>query len=158
VKTPPQIPEYPIGDMAGRMFAALSILGALCSRELSNTGSEYLDIAMTDVELSLSQSVTYGALTGDSPRPGETSLTGGVPWYDVYETADGRYVTLAALEPKFWVSFCEAVGHEELIDEHSLTIRRFTKRSVKPSKTSSPARLKRNGKTNSALSTRRLDR
>ena len=114
----PRIPGYPIGDMAGGTFAALGILGALCSRELGNTGGEHLDIAMTDVVLSFSQSVAHGALANESPRPGETPLTGGLPWYDVYETADGRYVTLAALEPKFWAAFCTAVGHDELVDEH----------------------------------------
>jgi crotonobetainyl-CoA:carnitine CoA-transferase CaiB-like acyl-CoA transferase len=114
----PRIPGYPIGDMAGGTFAALGVLGALCSRELGNTAGEHLDIAMTDVVLSFSQSVAHGALASESPRPGETPLTGGLPWYDVYETADGRYVTLAALEPKFWAAFCTAVGHDELVDEH----------------------------------------
>src|SRR5699024_2654860 len=65
-----------------------------------------------------SQPIANGALGDDPPRPGETPLTGAVPWYDVYETSDGRYVTLAALEPKFWRNFCEAIGHEELIDHH----------------------------------------
>ena len=114
----PRIPGYSVGDMAGGTFAALGVLGALCSRELGNTAGEHLDIAMTDVVLSFSQSVAHGALTGESPRPGETPLTGGLPWYDVYETADGRYVTLAALEPKFWAAFCTAVDHDELTDEH----------------------------------------
>ena len=114
----PRIPGYSVGDMAGETFAALGVLGALCSRELGNTAGEHLDIAMTDVVLSFSQLVAHGALTGESPRPGETPLTGGLPWYDVYETADGRYVTLAALEPKFWAAFCTAVDHDELTDEH----------------------------------------
>ena len=114
----PRIPGYPIGDMAGGTFAALSVLGALCSRELGNTTGEYLDVSMTDAVRSFSQPIANGALGDDPPRPGETPLTGAVPWYDVYETSDGRYVTLAALEPKFWRNFCEAIGHEELIDHH----------------------------------------
>ncbi|MFC4439083.1 MULTISPECIES: CaiB/BaiF CoA transferase family protein [Natrialbaceae] len=116
----PQVPGYPIGDMAGGLFAAFAVVEALLSRELGNTGGEYLDIAMVDVVASLSQPVAYQALTGDpaEPRPGETPLTGGVPWYDSYETADGRWVTLAALEPKFWRAFCGAVGRDDLVDEH----------------------------------------
>jgi len=114
----PQIPGYPIGDMAGGLFAAFAILGALLSRELGTTGGEYVDVAMTDVVNSFSQAVAYDALDGDEPRPGETPLTGGVPWYDVYECADGRYVTLAALEPKFWETFCEAVDRPDLTDSH----------------------------------------
>jgi crotonobetainyl-CoA:carnitine CoA-transferase CaiB-like acyl-CoA transferase len=114
----PQIPGYPIGDMAGGLFAAFSIVGALLARELGTTGGEYVDVAMTDVVNSFGQAVAYDALEGDEPRPGETPLTGGVPWYDVYECADGRYVTLAALEPKFWQTFCEAVDRPALADTH----------------------------------------
>lgn len=115
----PQIPGYPIGDMAGGLFAAFSILGALVSRELGNTEGEYVDVSMTDVVASFSQAVAHEALTGDDPRPGETPLTGAAPWYDVYETADGRYVTIAAIEEKFWTNFCEAVDREDLIDTHA---------------------------------------
>ncbi|MFQ3294161.1 MAG: alpha-methylacyl-CoA racemase [Natrialbaceae archaeon] len=120
-ETDPQIPGYPIGDMAGGLFAAYSILGALLSRELGNTGGEYVDVAMTDVVASFSQAVAHEALTGDGPRPGETPLTGAAPWYGVYETADGRYVTIAAIEEKFWREFCEAVDREDLLDAHMTT-------------------------------------
>ena len=113
----PQIPGYQIGDLGGELFAAFSIVGGLLSRELGN-GGEYIDVAMTDVVASFSQAISHEALTGDDPRPGETALTGRYPWYDVYEAADGRYVTLAALEPKFWEAFCEETGREGLIDAH----------------------------------------
>ena len=114
----PRIPGYPIADMAGGLFAAFSIVGALASRELGNTGGEHVDVAMTDVVASLSHAVSADALAGEDPRPGETPLTGRDPWYDVYEAADGRHLTLAALEPKFWEAFCEAVEREDLIDVH----------------------------------------
>jgi alpha-methylacyl-CoA racemase len=106
--------------MAGGLFAAYAIVEALLARELGNAGGERIDVAMADVVASFSQSVAYQALTGDpaEPRPGETPLTGALPWYDSYETADGSWVVLAALEPKFWRAFCEAVGREELLDEH----------------------------------------
>ncbi|QCC58546.1 CoA transferase [Natrinema thermotolerans] len=113
----PQLPGYQIGDLGGGLFAAFSIVGGLLSRELGN-GGEYVDVAMTDVVASFSQAISHEALTGDNPRPGETALTGRFPWYDVYETADGRYLTLAALEPKFWTAFCEEVGREDLTDLH----------------------------------------
>ena len=114
----PRIPGYPIADMAGGAFAAFSIVGALASRELGNTGGEHLDVAMTDVVASFSQAVAADALAGENPRPGETPLTGRDPWYDVYEAADGRYLTLAALESKFWEAFCAAIDREDLIDAH----------------------------------------
>jgi crotonobetainyl-CoA:carnitine CoA-transferase CaiB-like acyl-CoA transferase len=48
---------------------------------------------------------------------GSSDLTGGAVCYQVYETADGEYVTLAALEPQFWSAFCRAVGREDLVDQ-----------------------------------------
>jgi len=115
----PQIPGYQIGDLGGGLFAAFAIVSSLLSRELGNTSGEYIDVSMTDVVLSFSQSVAYQALSGDKPRPGETPLTGAFPWYDVYECADGRYITLAPLEAKFWRTFCEEVGRDDLIDKHN---------------------------------------
>jgi crotonobetainyl-CoA:carnitine CoA-transferase CaiB-like acyl-CoA transferase len=114
----PQIPGYQIGDLGGGLFAAFTIVGALASRELGNTGGEYIDVAMTDVVASFSQSVAHEAFRGEDPRPGETTLTGELACYDIYETADGRYMTLGALEPKFWQAFCEEVGREDLVDRH----------------------------------------
>jgi crotonobetainyl-CoA:carnitine CoA-transferase CaiB-like acyl-CoA transferase len=52
---------------------------------------------------------------GQSLPPGEPSLAGGLAQYDVYATADGRHVTLGALEPKFLLNFLTAVGRPELI-------------------------------------------
>ncbi|MDG5761019.1 CaiB/BaiF CoA-transferase family protein [Natronococcus sp. A-GB1] len=119
----PQIPGYPIGDMAGGLFAAFAIVEAVLARELGNASGEYVDVALADVVASFSQAVAYQSLTGDpaEPRPGETPLTGALPWYDSYETADGNWVTLAALEPKFWRAFCEAVGRTDLLEEHGST-------------------------------------
>ena len=114
----PQMPGYQIGDLGGGLFSVFAIVSALLSRELGDGTGEYVDVAMTDVVASFSQAIAYEGLTGDDPRPGETALTGEYPWYDVYECADGRYITLGALEPKFWQAFCEAVDHEEWIGEH----------------------------------------
>jgi alpha-methylacyl-CoA racemase len=114
----PQMPGVPVGDMAGGLFAAFSIVGALCSRALGNTDGEYLDVAMTDVLLSFSQALAPDALASETPRPGKTALTGELPWYGIYETSDGKFVSIAALEPPFWNAFCETVGREDLIGIH----------------------------------------
>jgi len=114
---PPVIPGAPIADMAGGMFATLCILGGLLSRELGGSG-EYIDVSLTDVSLSLRQVLATGALFGETPAPGETLLTGKQPCYGVYETADGRYVTLAAIEPKFWRELCDALDKPDLADAH----------------------------------------
>lgn len=114
----PQLIGYPIADLTGGLVATLSILGALLSRELGGKGGEYIDVAMTDVIVSLSSTIAWDALTGNNPRPGETRLTGKYPSYEVYETADGRYLTLAAIEPKFWRAFCEKIMRPDLFDHH----------------------------------------
>ncbi len=124
----PVPPGFPVADMAGGLFAALSVVSALLSRELGGgpdgdtadggTGGEHLDVSMTDAVVSLSQVVAGPAMAGRDQRPGETVLTGARPCYDVYECADGRYVTLAALEPRFWETFCRAVDRPDLVDAH----------------------------------------
>jgi crotonobetainyl-CoA:carnitine CoA-transferase CaiB-like acyl-CoA transferase len=114
----PQPPGYQIADMAGGLMAAFCIVSALASRALGNTGGEYLDVGLTDAVVSFSQSVAPEVFAGDDPRPGETPLTGGYPWYDVYECADGGFVTIGALEPQFWTAFCEAVERPEWTGTH----------------------------------------
>lgn len=114
---PPVIPGYPVGDMAGGLFAAMSVLGALLGEESRTT----IDIGISDVLTSFSLPVAIEAFEGERPRPGRTILTGGEPWYDIYETADGRYVALAALERRFWRDFCIAVDRSDLIEMHGMT-------------------------------------
>ncbi len=114
----PAIPGYTIGDLGGGLFSAFAIVGALASRELGNTGGEYVDVSMTDVVASFSQVVAHRAFRDENPRPRETPLTGKFPWYDVYECAGGGHVTLAALEPRFWRAFCESIGREDLLGTH----------------------------------------
>ncbi|WP_435320971.1 CaiB/BaiF CoA transferase family protein [Haloarchaeobius sp. TZWSO28] len=115
----PPVPGFPMADLAAGLFAGFSIVSELLSQQLQpeNAGN-YLDVSMTDVGYAFGQVATLEALCGNDPRPGETTLTGKYPCYDVYETADERYVTLAALEPKFWREFCSVIGREDLVDEH----------------------------------------
>lgn len=117
VESTPQVPGYQVADMAGGLFAAFCLLGGVLSSELGNGGG-YIDVSMTDVVASFSHTLASEALGGEDPRPGETPLTGAYPWYDVYETADGKYVTLGALESTFWELFCEEVGREDLVEVH----------------------------------------
>lgn len=114
----PQLPGYQIADMAGGLLAAFGVVASLLTRELGAGTGEYLDVGLTDAVVSFSQAVAPAVFAGRDPRPGDTQLTGAFPWYDVYECADGRYVTLGALEPEFWTAFCEAVDHEEWIGIH----------------------------------------
>lgn len=113
----PAIPGFPVADMAGGVFGALSAVSALLARELGDGSGEHLDVGLTDAVFSFSQAVAPAAFAGEAPRGRRTALTGRYPCYDVYETADGGYVTLAALEPAFWRAFCEAVDREDLVGE-----------------------------------------
>lgn len=115
----PRIPGVPVADMAGGLFAAFSTVVALLSRELGNGGS-YVDASLADAALSVTQPISMLAFD-DDPRPGGTPLTGAYPWYDVYEAADGEYVTLAALERPFWEAFCEAADRPDLVEYHGTT-------------------------------------
>jgi alpha-methylacyl-CoA racemase len=108
---------YPVADTSGGLMAVTAILGALLERELGGGGA-HLDVSMTDAVLSCGQVELAMADDGLDPRPGETPMTGSLPWYDVYETADGEYLTLAALEPRFFQAFCEAVDRPDLFEYH----------------------------------------
>ncbi len=114
----PRMPGYQIADIGGGLLAAFSICAALLSRELGDGDGEYLDVSMTDAVVSFSQALAPAALCGDDPRPGETPFTGQYPCYGVYEAKDGNYLTLGALEPKFFETFCAAVDRPELAEEH----------------------------------------
>jgi crotonobetainyl-CoA:carnitine CoA-transferase CaiB-like acyl-CoA transferase len=112
----PAIPGVPIADLAGGFNAALAILAALRTRDRTGRG-EFIDLAIYDtaVELMVLGLARYFA-TGEEPIAGETLLTGTFPFYALYETKDGRWLSVSAVEPKFWVRLCELVGAPELSD------------------------------------------
>jgi crotonobetainyl-CoA:carnitine CoA-transferase CaiB-like acyl-CoA transferase len=56
--------------------------------------------------------------TGEVPKRGAGTLTGGYPCYNVYECADGEWLTVGALEAKFFRVLCEVVGREDLLVTH----------------------------------------
>lgn len=107
-------PGFQIADLAGGgLYAALAIVSALFHRQRTGEGAQ-LDISMTEGAMSLMGPLFARVSAGDTvPATGQDNLTGGLPCYRVYETADGRHVSLAALEPKFWMAFCGAVDRPE---------------------------------------------
>lgn len=115
----PAMPPTQLGDLAGGSFmAVIGILAALTGRAQSGEGT-MVDVSMTEGVMALLPLVaaTYFN-TATAPRPGTSALDGGLPCYNIYETADGRYLTLAALEYKFWHTFCTQIGHLELLPFH----------------------------------------
>jgi crotonobetainyl-CoA:carnitine CoA-transferase CaiB-like acyl-CoA transferase len=103
----PTITYPPMADHAGAMQAVITILGALIARNAGGAGA-FLDVSLSESLLSW-----QGAgLTVPPPR-GEGVINGGAAFYQIYRTADGRFVSLSPLEPKFWLNFCAAVEHPE---------------------------------------------
>ncbi len=113
---PPVIPGVQIADIGGgALTAAVGILGALWAREETGRG-QFVDIAMLDGSVAW-QVVNVMRWLADKREParGDTMLTGHHPCYAIYETKDGRHVTVGALEPHFWRTLCERLGMPELV-------------------------------------------
>jgi alpha-methylacyl-CoA racemase len=100
-----------VGDYGGGgLYLALGVLAALWERQRSGLG-QVVDAAMVDGAASLA-SIFYGLHAAGEwqAQRGANLLDGGAPFYASYETADGRYVCVAALEPKFFAQLAQALG------------------------------------------------
>jgi alpha-methylacyl-CoA racemase len=115
----PAMPPTQLGDLAGGSFmAVIGIMTALFGRTQSGEG-RMIDVSMTEGVMSLLPLTATAYLnTGEAPQPGKSALDGGLPCYNIYETLDGKHITLAALEYKFWHTFCTRIGHLELLPFH----------------------------------------
>jgi len=112
----PAIPGVPIGDLAGGFNAALAILASLRTRDRTGRG-EFIDVSIYDTAVTLLVlGLARYLATGEEPAPGETLLTGSFPFYSLYETKDGGWLSVATVEPKFWQRMCELIGAPELSD------------------------------------------
>ena len=105
--TAPAMPPTQIADLAaGGLSAALEVVAALLERERTGRGARS---RLDDARLA---PLVAHRLQG----PPERLLTGGLACYRIYATADGRWLTVGALEPKFWQRLCEVVGRPELAE------------------------------------------
>jgi crotonobetainyl-CoA:carnitine CoA-transferase CaiB-like acyl-CoA transferase len=114
---PPAQPGYPVADYAGAVLAAFGMLAALRRAERTGEG-EYIDASMTDVVASWGSFLRPFALEGTPPSRGDTLGSSGHPCYGIYECADGRYLSVGAMERKFWAALCESLSLEEYVDDH----------------------------------------
>jgi alpha-methylacyl-CoA racemase len=106
--TAPALPPTQIADLAGgALYAVVEILTALLERERSGRG-KHIVVSMTHNTHRLAEH----RLHGDPER----TLTGALACYCIYATADGRYLTIAPVEPKFWGRLCELIGRKDLIE------------------------------------------
>jgi crotonobetainyl-CoA:carnitine CoA-transferase CaiB-like acyl-CoA transferase len=121
---PPAIPGVQLADIAGGgMYGAIGILLALLARERTGKG-QYIDISMTDGMVSLLPiPLFFEQLTGRFPERADGMLSHRYACYNTYETADGRHVSVGAVENRFWARLCTRFGVSEWIplqydDEH----------------------------------------
>jgi crotonobetainyl-CoA:carnitine CoA-transferase CaiB-like acyl-CoA transferase len=103
--TAPAMPPLPVADLAaGALTAVARILAALLERERNGSGARIV-VSMTHGAHELAR---YAG-----------PLTGQLACYRIYECADGRFVTVAALEPKFWRRLCELLGRPDLVSRQN---------------------------------------
>jgi crotonobetainyl-CoA:carnitine CoA-transferase CaiB-like acyl-CoA transferase len=123
---PPVIPAVQIADIAGgAMNGVIGILLALYERERSGKG-QFIDISMTDGLLGfLALPNVLEKTTGMQQQRSTSMLSHRYGCYNTYETADGRYIALGAVENRFWCNLCSILGLEEYeklqYDEHRRT-------------------------------------
>lgn len=113
---PPTIPHNLIADYAGGgMHGVIGVMAAIIARHQTGRG-QYVDISMMDGSLALlAQAFSSFFANHKIPRRGEAADDGGIPHYDCYLTSDGKYITVAAIEPWFFANMCRLVGRDDLI-------------------------------------------
>jgi len=106
---------------AGGLMAVIGILAALNHQNRTGEG-QFVDCSIFDGAMSLIPLQMSELLaTGVEWRSYRELWNGCQAYYNIYSTADGRYMSLGSVEPKFWGNFCRAVGREDLIDKQNST-------------------------------------
>lgn len=107
----PHFPSNLLGDFGGgSTYLVIGVLAALLEARASGHG-QVVDAAIVDGTAHLNaMASTFAALGLDTGTRRSGLLDGGTPWYDLYETADGEHVSVAALEPQFWAALVERIG------------------------------------------------
>ncbi len=104
-----------VADIGGGALGALvGLLAAVVGRGATGHG-DYVDVSMFDMMLAWQAHLAAHTLVaGETPAPEAMALNGGRA-YDLYETQDGRWLSVGSLEPKFWEGFCAALGRPDLM-------------------------------------------
>lgn len=114
----PTIPLNLVADYGGAaMHAALGIMFALFARERGGRG-QYVDISYLDTTVALlaaTPNMRRYFASGVAPRRGDGVFCGAYPYYTIYETRDGRQLTVACSEPWLWEKFCQAIGRPDFV-------------------------------------------
>src|SRR5499426_1070404 len=112
----PAIPLNLVADYAGAsLHGALGIMLALFARERTGRG-QHVDVSYLDTTLSLlaaTPNMRFFFSDGQAPRRGAGFLGGSYPYYAIYDTRDGKLLTIGCTEPWLWENFCEAIGRPD---------------------------------------------
>ena len=113
----PALPGATVADSAaGGLHAVAAVCAALVARAATGEGV-HLDVSVADGVLALmSLAIDEHLAEGVQPGPRESLLTGRYAWYDLYQAADGGWLAVAAIEPKFFANLCHILGCEQWID------------------------------------------
>ena len=110
----PHFPTNLVGDFGGgSTYLVIGILAALLESKVSGHG-QVVDAAIVDGTAHLNtMTAAFLASGGFTERRVSNLLDGGVPYYDLYETADGKHMSVGALEPQFYAEFLRLLGIED---------------------------------------------
>jgi alpha-methylacyl-CoA racemase len=110
----PVMPSVQVADLGGGLMGAVAILAAIVARQGTGFG-QLVDVSLFGSAVAWLPTLISGLFaTGRAPAAGEPPLAGGIAQYGVYRTADDRFVTLGALEPKFFGAFLQQIGRLDL--------------------------------------------
>lgn len=111
---PPTVPPVLISDLSSGLYAALAVSAALMHRTATGKG-RFIDLSMTDCILSwMALDIATAA---QDPDAGRRQFLGNIPHYGVFETSDGRYISLGIVhEDHFWTRLCDVLGLGEWRD------------------------------------------
>ncbi len=119
---PERKPVFPlnlVADYAGAsMHGALGIMMALFARERTGRG-QLVDVSYLDTSVALlaaTPNMRFFWSDGMAPKRGEGFLGGSYPYYAVYETRDGKLLTIGCTEPWLWANFCKAIDRPDFVE------------------------------------------
>lgn len=134
---PPLPFPIPFADYIGGLYAAIGVLGALAGRQRSGASFVHVDASIFESIFSMLHLYNCNRMTGAPDfKKDEDVLSGYYPFYRLFKCKDGGYVSLGAIEQKFWDNFCDAIGHSELKESQFAGIEYVEKAiGLKPSMT-----------------------
>jgi len=120
----PIVPGAQFADIGGALVCAIGVLGAIIERDHNpERKGQYVDIAMLDSVFSfipMTAAFEFIKDVNEKSTNLQNILHGDFPYYTVYKTKDGKYLSIGAIEPKFWRDLCRGLSREDLIQKQTV--------------------------------------